>query len=61
MNPHVKLATVTQSEISPAEWQARLDLAATYRLIAHYGWACHLQSFLHAGAGRGAQISDQAA
>jgi ribulose-5-phosphate 4-epimerase/fuculose-1-phosphate aldolase len=39
MNPHVKLATVTQSEISPAEWQARLDLAATYRLIAHYGWA----------------------
>src|SRR6516165_9107981 len=39
MNPHVKLATVTQSEISPAEWQARVDLAATYRLIAHYGWA----------------------
>ena len=39
MNPHVKLATVTQSEISPAEWQARVDLAATYRLIAPYGWA----------------------
>src|SRR6516162_575452 len=39
MNPHVKLATVTQSEISPAESQARVDLAATYRLIAHYGWA----------------------
>ena len=39
MNPHVKLATVTQSEISPAEWRARVDLAATYRLIAHYGWA----------------------
>jgi class II aldolase/adducin N-terminal domain-containing protein len=38
MNPHVKLATVTQSEISSAEWQARVDLAATYRLIAHYGW-----------------------
>ena len=38
MNPHIKLATVTQSEISPAEWQARVDLAATYRLIAHYGW-----------------------
>jgi len=29
MTPHVKLATVTQSEISPAEWQARVDLAAT--------------------------------
>jgi ribulose-5-phosphate 4-epimerase/fuculose-1-phosphate aldolase len=38
MNPHIKLATVTQSEISSAEWQARVDLAATYRLIAHYGW-----------------------
>ena len=38
MNPHVKLATVTQADISPAEWQARLDLAATYRLIAYYGW-----------------------
>src|ERR1700733_9281686 len=38
MNPHVKLAPVTQSEISPEEWQARLDLAAVYRLTAHYGW-----------------------
>ncbi len=38
MNPHVKIATVAKSDISPAEWQARLDLAATYRLIAHYGW-----------------------
>ena len=38
MNPHVKLATVKQSEISPAEWQARVELAATYRLVAHYGW-----------------------
>ncbi len=38
MNPHLKIATVAKSEISPAEWQARLDLAATYRLIAHYGW-----------------------
>src|SRR5262249_36393852 len=38
MNPHLKLATVSQSEISPAEWQARIGLAATYRLIAHYGW-----------------------
>jgi ribulose-5-phosphate 4-epimerase/fuculose-1-phosphate aldolase len=38
MNPHVKLATVVQTDISPAEWQARVDLAAVYRLIAHYGW-----------------------
>ncbi len=38
MNTHVKLATVAQTDIAPAEWQARVDLAATYRLIAHYGW-----------------------
>ncbi|MDP1963574.1 MAG: class II aldolase/adducin family protein, partial [Reyranella sp.] len=25
------------SEVSPEEWQARVDLAACYRLIAHYG------------------------
>jgi len=24
--------------ISPAEWQARVDLAAVYRLVAHHGW-----------------------
>lgn len=24
--------------IDPAEWQMRLDLAAAYRLVAHYGW-----------------------
>jgi ribulose-5-phosphate 4-epimerase/fuculose-1-phosphate aldolase len=41
MNTHVanvKIAGVAQSDITPAEWQARVDLAATYRLIAHYGW-----------------------
>jgi ribulose-5-phosphate 4-epimerase/fuculose-1-phosphate aldolase len=38
MNTHVKVAAVAQADISSAEWQARVDLAATYRLIAHYGW-----------------------
>ena len=38
MNTHVKLASVAQTDISAAEWQARVDLAAVYRLIAHYGW-----------------------
>ena len=36
-----KLASIPKSsrgEISPAEWQARVDLAAVYRLTAHYGW-----------------------
>lgn len=27
-----------KSRVSPEEWQARVDLAACYRLIAHYGW-----------------------
>jgi ribulose-5-phosphate 4-epimerase/fuculose-1-phosphate aldolase len=26
------------SRVSPAEWQCRLDLAAAYRLVAHFGW-----------------------
>ena len=25
--------------VCPAEWEARVNLAACYRLIAHYGWA----------------------
>src|SRR6266478_10061906 len=24
--------------VSSEEWQARVDLAAAYRLVAHYGW-----------------------
>src|SRR6266581_3059678 len=31
------MAGVVQ-ETSPEEWQARVDLAAAYRLVAHYGW-----------------------
>ena len=27
-----------RAQVSPAEWQARLDLAAAYRLVARYGW-----------------------
>jgi ribulose-5-phosphate 4-epimerase/fuculose-1-phosphate aldolase len=36
MNIHTKPATET--DISPDEWQARVDLAALYRLVAHRGW-----------------------
>jgi ribulose-5-phosphate 4-epimerase/fuculose-1-phosphate aldolase len=32
----VKIASL-RSKVSPAEWQARVDLAACYRLIAHFG------------------------
>ena len=27
-----------RSRVSAEEWQARVDLAAAYRLVAHYGW-----------------------
>jgi len=43
MNTQAKVAgriaaAVSQDRIAPAEWQARIDLAAVYRLLAHYGW-----------------------
>ncbi len=30
--------TTVRSQVSAEEWQARVDLAAAYRLVAHYGW-----------------------
>ena len=36
MNVHVKPAS--SAAMTDAEWQARVDLAAVYRLCAHYGW-----------------------
>jgi ribulose-5-phosphate 4-epimerase/fuculose-1-phosphate aldolase len=30
--------TDVKSRVSEAEWQLRVDLAACYRLVAHYGW-----------------------
>jgi ribulose-5-phosphate 4-epimerase/fuculose-1-phosphate aldolase len=30
--------TSVRDKVSADEWQQRLDLAATYRLVAHYGW-----------------------
>ena len=33
----MKTATVTPDMVSAAEWQARVDLAACYRLIDHFG------------------------
>jgi ribulose-5-phosphate 4-epimerase/fuculose-1-phosphate aldolase len=31
------LSTIKE-QVSPEEWQARVDLACAYRLVAHYGW-----------------------
>lgn len=30
--------SLVRSRVSPEEWQARVDLAAAYRLVAMYGW-----------------------
>jgi ribulose-5-phosphate 4-epimerase/fuculose-1-phosphate aldolase len=38
MNKHTRPATGVPADMSQDEWQARVDLAAAYRLIAHYGW-----------------------
>src|SRR5438093_10122748 len=27
-----------RDKVSPEEWAVRVDLAACYRLVAHYGW-----------------------
>ncbi len=32
------MSNVVQDQVSPEEWQVRLDLAACYRIIAMYGW-----------------------
>lgn len=29
---------IDQTGYAPGEWEARVDLAAAYRLVAHYGW-----------------------
>nr|WP_315480989.1 class II aldolase/adducin family protein [uncultured Rhodoferax sp.] len=32
-------STSVQSQVSAEEWKLRVDLAACYRLVAHYGWS----------------------
>jgi ribulose-5-phosphate 4-epimerase/fuculose-1-phosphate aldolase len=38
MNQHARVESPAPTGISQQEWQARTDLAAVYRLCAHYGW-----------------------
>ncbi len=38
MNEHVKPTATVPAGVSGDEWQARIDLAAVYRLCAHFGW-----------------------
>src|SRR6202158_1192638 len=37
MSAAPKTSTIRE-QVSEQEWQARVDLAAAYRLVAHYGW-----------------------
>jgi len=34
----LKMADSVSDQVSPEEWALRVDLAAAYRLVAHYGW-----------------------
>jgi ribulose-5-phosphate 4-epimerase/fuculose-1-phosphate aldolase len=38
MNTHTKPTAAVPANMSAEEWGARVDLAAVYRLLAHYGW-----------------------
>jgi ribulose-5-phosphate 4-epimerase/fuculose-1-phosphate aldolase len=33
-----EISSEMQADVTPAEWAQRVNLAACYRLIAHYGW-----------------------
>jgi ribulose-5-phosphate 4-epimerase/fuculose-1-phosphate aldolase len=37
-SPAVKVVKSVREQVSAEEWQARVDLAALYRLVALYGW-----------------------
>jgi ribulose-5-phosphate 4-epimerase/fuculose-1-phosphate aldolase len=38
MSLPVQKSSTIREEVSEAEWNARVDLAAAYRLVALYGW-----------------------
>ncbi|MGH9967394.1 MAG: class II aldolase/adducin family protein [Pyrinomonadaceae bacterium] len=38
MSTTVQGKSTIREQVSEQEWQARIDLAAAYRLVAHYGW-----------------------
>jgi ribulose-5-phosphate 4-epimerase/fuculose-1-phosphate aldolase len=38
MNRPADVADPRPADVPPQEWQARIDLAAVYRLLARYGW-----------------------
>lgn len=38
MTSTAQMKSSVREQVSEAEWQARVDLAAAYRLVAYYGW-----------------------
>ena len=48
------LPSALSTQMTEAEWQARCDLAALYRISDHFGWtdiiATHMDLFYVAGA-----------
>ncbi len=38
MTSNAQRALPIRKQVTEQEWQARVDLAAAYRLVAHYGW-----------------------
>jgi len=37
-SPAIKIVKSVREQVTPEEWQARVDLAACYRLVALYGY-----------------------
>jgi hypothetical protein len=60
VNIHAK-ATTSAPAMSSAEWEARVDLAAVYRLVAQHGWDDVIYNQLHACSRRRSKIPDEAA
>ena len=48
----LKAASDVRAQISNEEWQVRVDLAAAYRLVHHYGWTDLIFTHLSARAHR---------
>src|SRR3954467_11553118 len=38
MPPTAAISRTAKSNIAPAEWEQRVQLAACYRLVEHFGW-----------------------
>ena len=59
-SPAIKVVKSVREQVSPEEWQARVDLAACYRLTALYGMTEMIaEPHLVPGAGDHGSVPDQ--